>query len=574
MQLRGGMALIGALAGGSLYLLGLMIEAEWLAGRAALAVAVLAGVFFGGLLVTLGRLSFARAAAGAFAVAAGTASLCLWASLRFAEASGIGGSPLAMIALGVLVWLPWPFLMAQGGLGWRDYPTLFLESWGVVVRISMALIFTAIVWLVILLSQALLDLVGVPVLDVVLRAPASTWLITGTVLGLAISVVTELSDVLSPSLVLGLLRLLVPVVLVVMGIFLGALPFKGFDSIFGWVSSALVLLAMTAAAITLVTSALDESDPTAVSSRFMVQAARALAAIVIVPAGLAAWAIGLRVAEHGWTPPRLLAATAAGLGLAYGIAYLTAILRGVGWMERIRQSNIALALALMAIAALWLSVLNPEAISARSQLARIADGRTSATDVDLYAFQDWGLAGAAALDRLHEMAATDPALAARFAVAGDGAAPLPEPDAVTLRQALVASLPLQPATAAAQSLRDAILGQVAPSDLQGWQSDCNARLPQGQPGCVMVIADFLPAAPGLEAMLLARDADGYMISEGFSLADGTLQRHPLTSYDGTIPAFDAASALIAALQAGVPPVTALPLNQLALPGQPGLVFAP
>lgn len=571
---RGVMALIGALAGGSLYLLGLMIDAEWLAGRPALAAALVAGVFFGGLLVTAGPLSLRRAATGALAVAAVVATLVVMASLRFAAADGVAGSALAMLSVVVLCWLPWPFLIAAAGLGWRDYPSLFIESWGIVVRVSVALIFTGIVWLVIYLSHALLSLVGVTVISVVIDQPAASWLITGTVLGLAMAVVNELADVLSPGLVLRLFRLLLPVVLVVMVIFLAALPVRGLQSIFGAVSSTMVLLAMVAAAVTLVTSALDQEDATAAHSALMLQSARLLAAIVVLPAALGAWALWLRVAEHGWTPTRLLAATLAGLGLAYGALYLAAVLRGTGWMERIRQANIWMAFAVMALAALWLSVLNPEAIASASQLSRIMDAQTKPGDMDLYAFQGWGLAGQAALDKVKEMAKENAPLAARLAALEGTALPEAEPDLAAVQKTLTASLPLQPATPAAQALRDQIFAQVAVSDLQGWQANCNAHLPQGGPGCVLVVADFIPETPGDEAMLIARSSDGYMVMEGFDFTAGGLMRRAVTSYGGNLPEFDAGAALIDQLQKGPAPISAVPLNQLAVPGQPGLVFAP
>ncbi|MGV8987927.1 MAG: DUF4153 domain-containing protein [Cypionkella sp.] len=566
------MALIGALAGGSLYLLGLMIEAEWLAGRPALGAAVLAGVFFGGLLITAGPLSLARAALGALAVGLVVMVLFLLASLRFAAADGIVGSVVAMVSVAVLIWLPWPFLIAGAGPGWRDYPSLFSESWGIVVRVTIALVFTGIVWLVIFLSQSLLDLVGVPVIDLVIGQSVAPWLITGAVLGLAMSVVNELSDVLSPGLVLRLFRLLAPVVLVVMAIFLIALPVRGFDTIFGAVSSTAVLLGMVAAAVTLVTSALDQEDATAEHAGILVQSARALAAIMVLPAGLAAWALWVRVAEHGWTPERLLAATVAGLALAYGVFYLIAVLRGPGWMERIRQANIWMALATMAVAALWLSVLNPEGISARSQLDRIADGRTKVDQIDLYALRSWGLAGKKAVAALNQLAEGNDALAARLTAADTAQAP--EPDLAAVQKALAATLPMQPSTPQTQALRDQILAQVPLYDLQRWQVDCDQHLPQGGPGCVMVVADFLPATPGDEAMLLARDGDGYMVIEGFSLTGDILMRHPVTSYEGSLPAFDQGAALIELLQKGLPPLGAITLNQLIAPDQPGLVFAP
>ena len=569
---RGMMALIGALAAGSLYLLGVLTHAEFLSGRSALAAEVLAAVFFGGLLVTQGPLTLRRAILGAAGVAVLVAALVTVASTHFVAVDGLAGSGLAVLSTLGLVLLPWPFLIAATGLGWRDYPSLFSESWGIVVRVSVALIFTGIVWLVIYLSQEVLSLVGVPVISAVISYDPAPWLITGSVFGLAMAVVNELSDVLSPSLVLRLFRLLLPVVLAVMAIFLIALPVRGFAMIFGTVSATAVLLVMTAVAVTLVTSALDQEDHLAVQSAVMVQSARALAAISILPVGIAAWALWLRVNEHGWTPSRLLGATVVGVGLAYGLTYLLAVLRGRPWMEHIRQANILMALVCMGVAVLWLSVLNPEAISARSQSARVADGRTAPTDIDLYSFQNWGLAGQAALDDLKRRAETDAPLAARLAALTDTTGP--EPDPVALQKTLAAALPLQPATPAAASLRDRILAGVTVSDLQDWQISCDAHLAQGGPACVMVVADFLPARPGDEAMLFTRSSDGYLTMEGFDLASGGITRHSVTSYGATLPGMADSAALIDHLQKSQPALTPLPLNQLAVPGQPGLVLAP
>ena len=569
---RGTMALIGALAGGALYLLSLMIDANWLGGRPALALIVASVVFFGGLMITAGPLTLIRAAASAGVLAVVVATLFTLASFRYATPDAIVNVVLPMLALGVLVWLPWPFVIAGAGLGWRDYPSLFSEAWGIVVRVGMAVLFTAIVWGVIYLSQALLALVGVGFIRVLLDQAAVPWLVTGTVLGLALAVVNELTDVLSPGLVLRLFRLLVPVVLAVMVIFLIALPLRGFATIFGAVSSAMVLLAMAGAAVVLVTSALDQEDVLAAHTALMVQSARAMAAIVILPAGLAVWALRLRVIDHGWTPDRLLAASVAVLALMYGVLYLVAVLRGRGWMERIRQANIWMAFGMMALAALWLTVLNPEAISARSQMARIADGRTKAADIDLYAFQNGSLAGQAAMDQLRGLAKTNAGLAARLA--GYDGQPAPVADPVVAQKALAASLPVQPDTPAAKAVRDQILAAVLPSDLKDWQTDCDRHLATGGPACVLVVADFLPGVAGDEAMLLAQSPDGYMFMEGFAFAGDALLRHPVTSYNGTLPGFGDGAALIDQLQKAPAPMAAVPLNQIALPGMPALMFGP
>lgn len=574
---RGMMTLIGALAGVSFYLLAVVIEAERLSGRSALALAVFAGIFFGGVMITTGPIRLWRSALGAAVLGLVLAGLFTLASLRYPAVEGLDSSALALFSLTLLAWLPWPFLIAaQSAAGWRDYPTLFQESWGIVVRVLVALLFTGVVWALIALSNALLNLVGLRFIETVLEQPAAPWLITGAVLGLAMAVVNELSDILSPGLLLRLLRLLLPVVLAVMAIFLVALPLQGFSRVFGGVSSTGVLLAMAAVAATLVTAALDQEDETCAQGAITLQSARILAGILILPAGLAAWALGLRVSAYGWTPSRLMAATLVGLSLAYGICYLWAVLHRRGWMDWIRRANVWIALATMALAALWLSLFSPEAISAHSQLARLSAGPVPEAQSDLAALRSWGYAGQEALERLRVLAEQSPDLARSLAQM-DAEAPV-IPDGVTLRQSLTAGLPLQPDTEANRAFRDRILAETQIYDLNLWQEACAKLLSQGGAGCVLVFADFLPAKPGDEAMFLARNPQGYLITEGFSLAGGALRRFSLTSYDVDygekgLPRDAEAEALVAQAQKAAPTV-AVPLTALQLPGQPALVFAP
>ena len=89
----------------------------------------------------------------------------------------------------------------------------------------------------------------------------------------------------------------------------------------------------------------------------------------------------------------------------------------------------------------------------------------------------------------------------------------------------------------------------------------------------MVVADFLTASPGDEAMLVSRTSDGYLSMEGFGFDGDSLLRHPVTAYNGAFPGDDEGVALIDGLQKTPPPVSAVPLNQITAPGLPGLAFA-
>lgn len=154
--------------------------------------------------------------------------------------------------------------------------------------------------------------------------------VTGLALGLAIAVVDELADVVSPDLVLRLLRLLVLPVCIVLGLFLIVLPVAGIETVFSSISAAATLLTISALVATLVTAALDQSGAEQSRSPLILQPARVLALMLIVPSGLAVWAVWERVAQYGWTPDRVFAAVVAVLGLGYGVIYPGAVLLGRG----------------------------------------------------------------------------------------------------------------------------------------------------------------------------------------------------------------------------------------------------
>lgn len=570
MQQRWIMVALGALAGLGFYGLGYLTEHDLLTPRPFFSLAVLTVSFFTILIAMTGPVPLRQSAPSAAAIALAATALLSLAALRFDDPLAFAATPFAFVAGLVIAALPVPFLMARAGSGWRDYPALFAAAWGIVVRGAVAWSFVALVWGVIHASSALFQVVGLGWIDRLLEIPVAPWLITGAVLGLAAAVVAELDEIVTPYLVLRLLRLLVPVVLAVMMVFALALPFRGLSDLFGAFSAAAILLCMAGGAATLVSAAVDRADAEATEAGWMQGATRALAVVMAVPVGLAVWSVAQRVAQYGWTPERLFAATAALAGLGYAGLYLLAVARGAGWMGRIRRANIWMALALIGAAALWLSVLNPEAIAVRSQMARFEAGKTPAAALDVIAIGSWGRPGQAAMARLQDLAGTDAALAARLADPS-GAPGQPVEDAAPLRAELVAILPLQPAGATAT--RDFLLAAADAGQVRGWLTACQAPLPGGAPGCVMVVADLLTDKPGEEAMLVLRDPGGWMRFDGLFLEDGVLQTRGVISAAVALYDVTAGEALIADWQKNPPPLSPAPLNRLGL-GDTTLMLQP
>ncbi len=562
MRQRLAMAGIGGLAGFSLHLLLEVASHDLLPERAALAATGFAAVFFGGWLGLIGPLPILRAALGAAGVALFATLFLLLASLRFDRIESMFDVAGSLISMLILATVPLPFLVARAQGNWRDYPVLFTAAWSLVVRMAAAWLFTGLAWGLILLSDALLSLVGVPMLGRIIESDVGPWLITGLALGIALAVVMEYSELVSPYLVLKLLRLLLPPILLVMTLFIVALPLGGFAVMFGGVSVAQTLIVMAAIAAMLVTTAIDQTDAEAVQGAPMRRATQALALILPAPGALAAWALWERVAQYGWTPDRLVGVIAAALALGYGVIYAGSVLAGRGWMARIRQGNMAMALVLLALAMLWLSpVLDATRISARDQVARYVAGRTAPADLDLYSIGRWGREGEAALAEFTRLS-HEPgheALAARLTRPG-----LQAPEHSTRDAAVEIAGLMQVRPAGQEAVREAIVARLSPAERRLWKTGCRTRLPDGRPGCVMVVGDFLPERAGDEALVLTLRRRGGLDLAGYALGEGRLDTLAVRSLG--MGDWDDPAAVVAEILDGPPDLGPAPVNRLRMGG--------
>lgn len=177
-------------------------------------------------------------------------------------------------------------------------------------------------WMVIFLSDQLLSLVGFEYLGNIIENMWISMPLTGIILGLALAILNELKVVVSVlrRLALQLLRLLLPLVAVVVALIIVLVPFQGLEKVFGTLSAAATMLVMAAGAVTLITSSVDARDKDAAHSRLMVLSAKGLSVLLPLIAGIAVYAIWLRVEQYGWTPARISGALVSVVVLAYSLA--------------------------------------------------------------------------------------------------------------------------------------------------------------------------------------------------------------------------------------------------------------
>ena len=125
---------------------------------------------------------------------------------------------------------------------------------------------------------------------------------------------------------------------------------------------------------------------------------------------LAFYALSLRIGDYGLTPPRIGGLVVTGLTAAYSVVCLAGLLtelnwRGRKWMPLVGPLNVLMALGwIVALTALATPMVNPWAISAKSQFDRVANEQVAVGEFDFgYLRFELGQHGDKALDDLLDL---------------------------------------------------------------------------------------------------------------------------------------------------------------------------
>lgn len=488
--------------------------------------------FFVVLMSLAGPNPVRRSVLPALGLSSVVAMLSLLASFRFAALEPFVDAVHPAAAVFIIYLVATPFIsvrLEHGRAHQLDYDKLFQTAWGMIVRALAAVLFTWLFWGVVFLSDVLLGLVGLDIIEEILEIEAMPFVISGTVLGLAIAVAHEWRAYVSPHLVLRLFRLLVPVVVPVLALFLVALVLSGLDDAWKFFSETALLTGVAIGGITLVTVSVDRDAGHQVSLRWMVWMVRALAVLLLPVALLALWGISVRVLQYGWTPPRVLAALCVVNVLIYGLVYAALALSRGAWMERLRRANVALALWSLALAALWLTpVMDAEKLSADAQLERILDGRATPDQAAIWELtHEWGRAGEQALDTLRTTADYPArtqilALIERAEQSGsqwDFQDEIKQQKVPEQAQELLAMVPVYPE---GQSLPKRAFEGLHSYQMGRVRKGCETLTDDGAPGCLFLIVPFHPESGLTEGLLIYKTDRDTLEVRGYWLEDGVL----------------------------------------------------
>lgn len=280
------------------------------------------------------------------------------------------------------------------------------HAWTNVIIWFAAWAFVLIVWLLAWLLGALFDLIGIDLIERALRAGWFGRLLTGAAFGAGVGLLRERDRIVSTlqRVVTAVLGVLAPVLGAGLVIFLVSLPFTGLAPLWEATKSTTpILLSCVIGALILANAVIGDTAEDEAKLPPIRYAAMALATTVLPLAAIAAVSVGLRTGQYGLTPSRLWAIVFVGIAIAYGLAYLYALVRRRrDWALSARPLNMKLALGLCALAFLLSTpLISFGAISTRDQIARLESGRTPQGKFDWQALAfDFGPSGRRALERL------------------------------------------------------------------------------------------------------------------------------------------------------------------------------
>jgi hypothetical protein len=264
-----------------------------------------------------------------------------------------------------------------------SYEGYFETAWKLGVQLGFSALFVGAAWLVLWLGAQLFMLVKLTLFKEVI---GNSWFVIPVTV-FAFSAAMHITDV-RPGIVRGirglmltLLGWILPVATLIIAGFLVSLPFTGVAPLWATRSASALMLTGAAMLVVLINAAWQNGAALA-GAAAPIRASSRLACVLLLPlALLATYALYLRVAEHGWTHDRIVAAACLVVAFSYAFGYLRAA-TGAS-LERIAPVNIATAFVVIGVLlALFSPVANPQRVSVASQLARLDSGKISAEKFD------------------------------------------------------------------------------------------------------------------------------------------------------------------------------------------------
>lgn len=273
----------------------------------------------------------------------------------------------------------------------RSYPLLFSISWRNFLVMALALLFVGIVGLLLLLWSALFDAIGVGFFEYLFSRDWFLFPLLGFAFGVGVALFREMSHIIDSitRLLQGMIRFLLPLLVVMTVGFLLTLVFVGLPALWGTGFGTGLVLWLTALLLFFVNAVYQDGrgDPAYSQGvhRLIYGGLLALPVLSLI-SGYGLW---LRIDQYGLSVERIFAGFIwLVLGL-FALGYAFSILRRRDdWTLGLASVNTNMGLVVLTMVVLLNSpVIDPRAMTVSSQLSRLDEGLATIDEVDLQYFR-------------------------------------------------------------------------------------------------------------------------------------------------------------------------------------------
>lgn len=288
-------------------------------------------------------------------------------------------SGFVFAATSVVVWfVSLPFIQARlREDAWRfPYPRLFNDAWRNTLLASNCIVFTGLFWVLLALWAGLFMVLQMGFFKDLFTSRFFFYIATATAISFGVSLEEKEATAFKTQrrYLLAFQTRLLPLAALIVVFFLGALPVSGLDPVWGTGHATPLMLSLQIAIISLTNAAWQDGDQAPPFSTPVQWLIRAALALLPVLSALSIWSLSLRIGQYGWSVDRVWALVAVGLTTLYALGYAAgALLRG--WLPRLGTVNTWMAILVVGtLLSIHTPLLDPQRISARSQVSRLLSG--------------------------------------------------------------------------------------------------------------------------------------------------------------------------------------------------------
>ena len=308
-------------------------------------------------------------------------------ALPFGEVRIDGLSATYAISLGIASFITLIFIQRQLTEGASGYRTLFVYSWRNLVVGGLSLAFQGGAFLMYLLWAALFNEIGIGFFKELFREVWFVAVFGSLTFGGGVIVFRELTDVVDSisRLLSGIIKLLLPFVLVMAVVFLVALPFTGLEILWSTNQGTMLLLVLTFIVLLCINAVYQtgaEENPYPAWAHNVITVA--LFTLPIFSA-LSFYGLYARLDQYAWTVVRYWAFVVWALLFLYSLGYVLAVIkRAARWPTMMASVNSVMGVFVIVVLLLSNSpLLDFRKLALASQMDRLASGTVLPEDFDV-----------------------------------------------------------------------------------------------------------------------------------------------------------------------------------------------